>query len=1099
VVLLTVISPSQIRGRIKKWLQEGINGEQSSANSSTSRNLGDESTSDCRNGRQVGDISGPVITISSPRNMFRSPSPPYLTFEEFPWSNGSPILEHETFTPLSRQMTPDFDVGLFLAASPIISNGLNDFLQVSTSKSPHPFDLWTSTLISNPAPGWSEFGLSPLSFQHFDFNPMMQSPSLDCIKSFFQFGQWIPPLSGIECTVHLQTYPPSANEVSGMCEISEDLILRILIFLMDNNLYEDPHNEQVILYLAKQTRHSFLRRILDMSKPCENEIAFKFFTLAVKAGNWNLAKELLNQEIPYEHREKALFAAVRVENLEIVKDLIDSGVRMPPSITEEDYQYPDWRDSLILASSRRNIQLIRTLIYEAGIKPEMIEGSNNSVLIVWNAISGLERLPDMGTVIICKDLVDLEIINLLLDAEARINGDERRGNRREIHFALVPIYEAVRQGHLELVRLLLQRGANVKKKATRTPILEILFKLWNNVKPETAMDMAKELIEAGANVEGKYIYITPIGEINPRSFDPPTILNCALWLGSIELVQYLFGAGFESNPDNLYDQATKARHHHLTQWLLDQDILPDKILMTMQRAIDNGWEDIVQRLLTAARKDQTKWTFSQLSCHAGAIEGLLNSGITPRNVQELNHALISAATAGKYEVVQRLLSFALENGDDWDVSQLKGISFAILAHHYDIAELLISFGVEVDSSAIWCAIENANPIFAQLLLNEAALPKKFNISIDNFFYITTIPDPSIVQIVLERCRMNPFNLKMADFRRIIAEDSFNNLLMLFMSSTDRLDENLFDKLANRWVAEEGDTKTLRLLHRLGVDPSHNGILTRAVKLDDREMMRQIFQEYERRYSSRWERHGQMALTIAIEELNVDMVRMILELGVEPHRISGGESRYRDLNQSAFATAIKLDRTENLAILSAIIEKEPEMNGIVKREDRQCITALILAIEQGYIPSIQLLIDAGADPNLPATRQTQRNPLQAACAVGNLEAVQVLLQHEVDVNSPAFEVNGATALQFAAISGHIGIAATLLRRGADPNALPARINGRTAVEGAAEHGRVDMIRLLLDNGAKVTERAIKFARRNGHVRATYVLEVAHAKCWKPLLH
>ncbi|KAI9367451.1 hypothetical protein BJX61DRAFT_551441 [Aspergillus egyptiacus] len=125
---------------------------------------------------------------------------------------------------------------------------------------------------------------------------------------------------------------------------------------------------------------------------------------------------------------------------------------------------------------------------------------------------------------------------------------------------------------------------------------------------------------------------------------------------------------------------------------------------------------------------------------------------------------------------------------------------------------------------------------------------------------------------------------------------------------------------------------------------------------------------------------------------------------------------------------------------------------------------------------------------------RRTALQQAVATGNMELVNLLLRHGADINAGPARDGGATALQIAAIQGYLGIARRLIDLGGLVNAPPARVNGRTALEGAAEHGRIDMLQMLLNNGASVTDddgqrqyrRAIEFAERNGHHAAARLL-------------
>ncbi|PQE13394.1 multiple ankyrin repeats single kh domain protein [Rutstroemia sp. NJR-2017a BVV2] len=145
-----------------------------------------------------------------------------------------------------------------------------------------------------------------------------------------------------------------------------------------------------------------------------------------------------------------------------------------------------------------------------------------------------------------------------------------------------------------------------------------------------------------------------------------------------------------------------------------------------------------------------------------------------------------------------------------------------------------------------------------------------------------------------------------------------------------------------------------------------------------------------------------------------------------------------------------------------------------------------AAEQGNLPIIQLLINAGANINTYQPTILSKNALQAAASMGNMDMVKYLLDQDADVNWPAGDTYGLTALQAAVTSGCVELVQFLITRGADVNAPAANEGGITALQGAVRRNNKPLVDLLLEAGANANDEpanegglsSLQQAARNG---------------------
>ncbi len=173
-------------------------------------------------------------------------------------------------------------------------------------------------------------------------------------------------------------------------------------------------------------------------------------------------------------------------------------------------------------------------------------------------------------------------------------------------------------------------------------------------------------------------------------------------------------------------------------------------------------------------------------------------------------------------------------------------------------------------------------------------------------------------------------------------------------------------------------------------------------------------------------HGETPLGLALEH-------PVLERWLDwrdwplPHRALRGD----DLPAAAAVGAL------------GAVQRLLELGFAVDTRDAQGATALLRACGAGHREVAACLLDAGADPSLPA--HSGVTAVVAAVTARRESLVALLLQRGVVVDQRL--PNEATALMVAAALGYPDIAEQLLEAGADVNAVDA--SGRSALHAAAQ--------------------------------------------------
>ncbi len=248
-----------------------------------------------------------------------------------------------------------------------------------------------------------------------------------------------------------------------------------------------------------------------------------------------------------------------------------------------------------------------------------------------------------------------------------------------------------------------------------------------------------------------------------------------------------------------------------------------------------------------------------------------------------------------------------------------------------------------------------------------------------------------------------------------------------------------------WAAQNGDVSVVNALIEAKANLNHvDGVghtpLMRAADTGQVEVLKALAKAGAD-LNVKEPHEGRTALFLAAASGHEAIVKALLEAGADPNILdSDGDSVVLIATQYGYAGVVK-----------ALAEGKAELN-----RSNIVYTPLSYAVEQSNKEMIEVLLNAGADPN--AKTEGGRTPL--IIAIDNPDIFQLLLDKKADPNLA--NGSGETPLMVAVQNGNTDAIERLIKAGANVNAKGS--DGTSALTVANNMFKQDMVELLKKHGA-----------------------------------
>ena len=700
--------------------------------------------------------------------------------------------------------------------------------------------------------------------------------------------------------------------------------------------------------------------------------------------------------------DTALYHACVSQQMQVVEFLLEAGADV--NLTSNRC-YP-----LIAACKAGNVELINLLV-KAGADVKCIKWNHetclHAVIYVYSSTIGSQKSADIANA-----------IKSLLDAGVDVNACCSRGE--------TVLYRASRGGHEDIVKLLLEAGAETSGLTSCCP----LSVAWEHGHTQ----IVDQLLQHGADPNASSISSWNRVPLSSRVATASSLpICCAVKKGYTDIVNRLLTHGADANKQ---DQSGKSTLIYFMESLTFQRCKTSQILNPLE---ERDLNILKSMLLAGGDVDKPSVHGDHNDLHIASSFGmcdammeLIQHGANCNQLTSSGESALDLACKNGHESAVHLL---LKNGAKPDRETARTCSSLSFNPRYNSYRSIMP--------VLCTAVENSSETMVKILLKHGA---DVNASDD----------------------MRNTALHLATSNAVI------EMLLNAGANVSAMNDSGETALSIVCKKQQADTNIVEMLLKFGADPNTSFALYAACKNNDLETVRlllafgadaNLIKESDTNRKNMWLVSTDSPviepspLCIACKNGNIAMVSRLLQNGAAV--TSADSDGNTPLHFAVERLGQRANSEEYDPIVTLLLQHNATVNVVSHGE-----TPLYVACMKGLAGVVKQLLDCRANVGLTTTK-SNKYPLLIACEKNFRDIALMLLKRGADAN---VSKDRQTPLKLASANGDAVLVNELLYYGADTNqlqhisdtALHAAVVGR---KGVGNEALVKIAQRLLKSGAK----------------------------------